>query len=173
MSQPEPIIFLPVHRQQHKIFECTHITCSRGLTTWQFYVAWKRFYVIAKVLMFTLDSLFICTQVSHLLFPVDNYLGIIHNNTYSIKLKYFWSSVRWRLACKLVPYRKKTTWEHCLSWNVYERCSHHELCQSMAVTNINCGPPMSFHNTSSGHHCARNSARSTAALRVQTPTAEL
>ena len=32
---------------------------------------------------------FICTQVSHLQFPVNNYLGIIHNNTYSIKLKYF------------------------------------------------------------------------------------
>jgi len=27
--------------------------------------------------------------VSHLQFPVDNYFGIIHNNTYSIKLKYF------------------------------------------------------------------------------------
>jgi len=44
---------------------------------------------MAKVLMFTSDSLFICTQVSHLQSPVDNYLGIIHNNTYSIKLKYF------------------------------------------------------------------------------------
>jgi len=40
-------------------------------------------------LIFTSDILFICTQVSHLQFPVDNYLGIIHNNTYSIKLKCF------------------------------------------------------------------------------------
>ena len=40
--------------------------------------------------MFTSDSLFICTQVSYLQFPVDNYLGIIHNNTYSkVLLKQF------------------------------------------------------------------------------------
>ena len=43
-------------------------------------------YVMAKELMFTLDSLFICTQVSHLQFPVDNYPDIVHKNTYSIKL---------------------------------------------------------------------------------------
>jgi len=43
---------------------------------------------MAKELMFTSDSLFICTQVSHLQFPVGYYLGIIHKNTYSIKLKY-------------------------------------------------------------------------------------
>ena len=44
---------------------------------------------MAKVLIFTSDSLFICTQVGHLQFAVDNYLEIIYNNTYSIKLKYF------------------------------------------------------------------------------------
>jgi len=41
---------------------------------------------MAKELMFTLDSLFICKQVSHLQFPVDNYPDIVHKNTYSIKL---------------------------------------------------------------------------------------
>jgi len=46
---------------------------------------------------------FICTQVSHLQFPVNNYLGIIHNNTCSIKLKYFLSSLRWQLLRSLVP----------------------------------------------------------------------
>jgi len=94
------------------------MTCLRGLMTRQFYVAWKRFYVMAKELIFTSDSLFICTQVSHLQFPVDNYLGIKHKNTYSIKLKYFWSSLRWRLACKLVP---KGVVERCyLPWKITE-----------------------------------------------------